>query len=40
MTVPLSEAVARRVPSLLRARDERGDLCASTTFTASHLKAS
>ena len=40
MMVPLSEAVARRVPSLLRAREESADLCASTTFTASHFRAS
>lgn len=40
MTVPLSEAVANRVPSLLRARAESGDLCASTTLMASHLNAS
>lgn len=40
MTVPLSEAVARRVPALLRASDERGDLWAGTTFTASHFRAS
>lgn len=38
--MPLSEAVANRVPSLLRARAESGDLCASTTLMASHLNAS
>lgn len=38
--VPLSEAVARSVPSVLRATCESGDLCASTTFTASSLRAS
>lgn len=37
MIVPLSEAVASFVPSLLKAMHERGDLCASTTFIASSL---
>jgi hypothetical protein len=40
MMVPLSEEVARRVPSALRATHERGDLWASITFTASSLRAS
>ena len=35
MMVPLSEAVARRVPSLFRARHDKGDLCASMTLMAS-----
>lgn len=38
--VPLSEAVARIVPSLLNATHDSGDRCASTTFTASSLTAS
>lgn len=33
--VPLSEAVARSVPSLFNARHDSGDLCASTTLMAS-----
>lgn len=40
MMVPLSEDVARRVPSAFNATHERGDLCASITFTASSLRAS
>lgn len=32
MTVPLSEAVARRVPLELMERNEMGDLCAWMTF--------
>jgi hypothetical protein len=32
MMVPVSDAVARRVPSLLRAMQESGARCASTTF--------
>lgn len=38
--VPLSEAVARRVPALLRVMQERGERCASTTFMASSFNAS
>ena len=38
--VPLSEAVARRVPALFRVMQERGERCASTTFIASSLRAS
>ena len=38
--VPLSEAVARRVPASLTAMHERGDRCASTTFIASSLMVS
>ena len=38
--VPLSEAVARRVPALLRVMQERGERCASTTLIASSLRAS
>jgi len=38
--VPLSEAVARRVPSLLRAMQDSGERCASTTLMASSLTAS
>jgi hypothetical protein len=38
--VPFSEAVASRVPSLFKAMQERGELCASITFTASNLVAS
>ena len=40
MIVPLSEAVASRVPSLLKVTQDKGDLCASTTLTASNLTAS
>lgn len=40
MMVPLSEAVARIVPSLLNAMHDKGDLCASTTLTASSFTAS
>jgi hypothetical protein len=40
MIVPLSEAVASRVPSLFKAMHDRGDLCASTTFMASSFWAS
>jgi len=32
--VPVSEAVANNVPLLFNAIQDRGDLCASTTFTA------
>lgn len=38
--VPFSDAVASRVPSLFNAMQDRGDLCASMTFTASILVAS
>ena len=38
--VPLSEAVARRVPALLTTMQERGERCASTTFIASSFSAS
>lgn len=38
--VPLSEAVARRVPALLTAMHERGERCASTTLIASSFRAS
>lgn len=38
--VPLSEAVARRVPALLRVMQERGERCASITLMASFLSAS
>lgn len=37
MMVPLSEAVARIVPSLFNTIHESGDLCASTTLIASNL---
>ena len=40
MMVPLSEAVARRVPVLLRVMWERGERWAVTTLTASSLEAS
>lgn len=40
MIVPLSDAVANIVPSLLRVMHERGDLCASTTLIASSLRVS
>lgn len=40
MMVPLSEAVARAVPSLLNITHDKGDRWASTTFTASNLIAS
>lgn len=40
MMVPLSEAVARRVPALLRVMQERGERCASTTLMASSFNAS
>lgn len=38
--VPLSEAVARRVPALLTTIHERGERWASTTFIASSFRAS
>jgi hypothetical protein len=40
MMVPFSEAVANRVPSLFSAMQDKGELCAPTTFTASILVAS
>ena len=40
MMVPLSEAVARRVPVLLRVTQESGERWASTTLIASSLTAS
>lgn len=40
MIVPFSEAVAKRVPSLLSAMHESGELCASITLTASIFVAS
>ncbi len=40
MMVPLSEAVARRVPVLLREMQERGERCASATLMASSFRAS
>lgn len=40
MIVPLSEAVAKRVPALLRVMQESGDRCASTTLTASSFSES
>ncbi len=40
MMVPLSEAVARRVPASLTVMHDSGDRCASTTFIASSLRVS
>jgi hypothetical protein len=40
MMVPLSEAVARRVPVLLRVMCESGERWAVTTLTASSFEAS
>lgn len=40
MIVPLSEAVARSVPSLLSVMQASGDRCASTTLIASNFKVS
>ena len=40
MIVPVSEAVASKVPSLLRAMHDSGARCASTTLSASSLIAS
>ena len=40
MMVPFSEAVANKVPSLLSAIHDRGELCASITLTASIFVAS
>lgn len=38
--VPLSDAVARRVPVLLIVMHERGERCASARLTASSLRVS
>jgi hypothetical protein len=40
MMVPFSDAVANRVPSLFSAMQDKGELCASITLTASILVAS
>lgn len=40
MIVPLSEAVARRVPASLTVMHDNGDRWASTTFIASSLSVS
>lgn len=40
MMVPLSEAVARRVPSLFKVIQDKGDRCASMTLMASNFSAS
>ena len=40
MIVPLSEAVARSVPSPLSVMHANGDRCASTTLIASSFKVS
>ena len=40
MIVPLSEAVARRVPVLLMVMHERGERCASAKLTASSRRVS
>ena len=40
MMVPLSEAVARRVPASLTVMQQRGDRCASTTLMASSFSVS
>jgi hypothetical protein len=40
MIVPVSEAVASKVPSLFKAMQDNGARCASTTFKASSFKAS
>ena len=40
MMVPLSDAVARMVPSLLSTIHDNGDRCASTTLIASSLTVS
>ena len=40
MIVPLSDAVAITVPSLLNVMQDKGDLCASTTLMASSFIAS
>ena len=38
--VPLSDAVASKVPVSLTAIQDRGDRCASTTLIASNLRVS
>lgn len=40
MMVPLSEAVAKSVPSLFRVIHDNGDRCASTTLIASSFNVS
>lgn len=40
MMVPLSEAVAKSVPSLFRVIHDNGDRCASTTLMASSFNVS
>lgn len=40
MIVPLSEAVARRVPASFTVMNDKGERCASTTFMASSLTVS
>ena len=40
MIVPLSEAVARRVPASLTVMHDRGERCASTTLIASSFMVS
>lgn len=40
MMVPLSEAVARRVPALFTVMHDKGDRCASTTLIASSFMVS
>jgi len=40
MIVPVSDAVASRVPSLFSDMQDKGARCASTTFIASSLNAS
>jgi hypothetical protein len=40
MMVPLSEAVARSVPSLFNVIHDSGDRCASTTLMASSFNVS
>ena len=38
--VPLSDAVARRVPTSLTVMQDKGERCASTTLIASRLSVS
>ena len=40
MMVPLSEAVARRVPASFTVMNDNGERCASTTLIASSFKVS
>ena len=40
MIVPLSEAVARRVPASFTVMHDRGERCASTTLIASSFRVS